>query len=249
MKFFTVAALSAFAGLAVATPFGPPQRPPPPPPPPGFPGRPTTKPSTPTLPTPTGSPASSSAAGHPSGSDPHTTAAVTTTTSYVPTTTTTTISTSTGPYHGTVTCLNDASADYLVTGFQSLLTAFDNSTAEALIANDFTDWSDSINWLAGGVLGTVTIASKADFENGQVQLGNLYQYNILKIDAVACKTIAYRWSAVIFPGAKPVQGINIIYASNLNDTQEGWQIETNYSEFNSGLWLEVLGGSFPPAGS
>ena len=46
-------------------------------------------------------------------------------------------------------CLCKDSAQYLVNGFASLLTAFSNETANTILADDFTDTSDSINWLAG----------------------------------------------------------------------------------------------------
>ena len=46
-------------------------------------------------------------------------------------------------------CLCKDSAQYVVNGFGSLLSAYSNETAEALLADDFTDTSDSINWLAG----------------------------------------------------------------------------------------------------
>ena len=47
-------------------------------------------------------------------------------------------------------CLCKDSAQYLVNGFSSLLTAFSNATADQILADDFTDTSDSINWLIGG---------------------------------------------------------------------------------------------------
>jgi hypothetical protein len=46
-------------------------------------------------------------------------------------------------------CLCKDSAEYLVNGFGTLLSAYSNATADALLAEDFTDTSDSINWLAG----------------------------------------------------------------------------------------------------
>lgn len=53
----------------------------------------------------------------------------------------------------TVSCLTNATASNLVNGFASLLTAYTNATANALLASDFTDTSDSINFLAGNALG------------------------------------------------------------------------------------------------
>jgi hypothetical protein len=145
-----------------------------------------------------------------------------------------------------VTCLTDDTASYLVNGFASLLTSYSNATAEAILASDFSDTSDSINWLAGYPLGGATFPSKQAFELGQGSQPAI-GFQLYSIDAVACKVIAFRWAAILGSGS-PVKGVNIIYASNLNGTAEGWQIETNYSEFNSGLWLEEIGGSCSPPG-
>ena len=46
-------------------------------------------------------------------------------------------------------CLTDSDANGLVSGFASLLTNYTLATAEALLAPDFTDTSDSINYMAG----------------------------------------------------------------------------------------------------
>ena len=40
-------------------------------------------------------------------------------------------------------CLTNTTANYLVNGFASLLTAYNNDTANALLSSDFTDTSDS----------------------------------------------------------------------------------------------------------
>lgn len=222
MKFFTVAALSAFAGVAVANPFGPPK---------------WTQPLHPT-PTPktTTKAAAPTTSGHAvTSSAPH----------YTSTSTTSTYSTSTTSTaaHGTVSCLTDASASYLVNGFGKLLTAYTTADAEALLASDFTDTSDSINFLAGYPAGSVTFPSKAAFEAGQGSQPAI-GFQVYSIDAVTCKVIAFRWAALL--GGSPIKGINIIYASNLNGTDAGWQIETNYSEFNSGLWTQEIGGTCVP---
>ena len=222
MKFFsTVAAVSALAGVALAVPRGPPSRP-----------------TFATL--PTAAPSSSVTTDSPS-TTPSTTAPSTSTTTVETTTSTTTTAAA-----STVTCLTDSTASYLVDGFGSLLTAYSNATAEAILASDFTDTSDSINWLAGYPLGSTTFPSKLAFELGQGSLPPI-GFQVLSIDAVTCTVIAFRWQA--FLGGSPVKGINIIYASNLNGTTEGWQIETNFSEFNSGLWLQEIGGTCTKPGS
>ena len=137
-------------------------------------------------------------------------------------------------------CLNPTTASNLVNGFASLLTNYNVNTANALLASDFTDTSDSINFLAGYPLGSTTFPSKAAFEAGQGSQPAI-GFNVLNIDAVTCTVIAFRWEAIL-GSQPPVKGINILYASNLNHTNAGWQIETVYSEFNSGTWSQEIGG-------
>lgn len=227
MQFFsTVVAVSALAGMTVATPWGPGS---------SHPTLPTVKYSTSvkvTLP---------STSGHLPVSVPSYTSAPTSTKSYSKSTSTST-TTSTAA-KGTVTCLTSDTASYLVNGFASLLTNYNNATAEALLASDFTDTSDSINWLAGYPIGSTTFPSKQAFEQGQGSQPPI-GFQLYSIDAVTCKVVAFRWAALL--GGDPVKGINILYASNLNNTAQGWQIETNFSEFNSGLWLEEIGGVCTP---
>ena len=223
MKFFTVAALSALAGVTVATPWGPPIW--------TQPLRPTPTPKT------TTKAAAPTSSGHANTSSaPHYTSTSTSTYAY------TSGTTSSAP-HGTVSCLTADTASYLVNGFGKLLTAYTTADAEALLASDFTDTSDSINFLAGYPAGSVTFPSKAAFEAGQGSQPAI-GFQVYNIDAVTCNVIAFRWAALL--GGSPVKGINIIYASNLNGTDAGWQIETNYSEFNSGLWTQEIGGTCVP---
>ncbi|OAP61881.1 hypothetical protein AYL99_04084 [Fonsecaea erecta] len=261
MKFFsTVIAFSALAGVALASPqrggpgggYG---RPPPPPPPPAH-----TAPSKPSEPA---SSPSSSSAGHDDGHGASTTAggppvATTTTAAAVlgehgPSTTTTVghgastttaATTTTSVVKGTVTCLSSAAATSVVNGFASLLTAYTNATAEALLADDFTDTSDSINFLAGNPLGSVTFPSKLAFELGQGTQPAI-GFELLNIDAITCTVIAFRWEAILGT-ASPVKGINILYTENPTQTENGWQIQSVFSEFNSGLWTTEIGGTCVP---
>lgn len=145
-----------------------------------------------------------------------------------------------GPPGAPVNCLTSSTASTLVSGFSSLLTAFDVNVANALLASDFTDTSDSINFLAGIPFGSTTFPSKAAFIAGQGTQPAI-GFSVLNIDAVTCDTIAFRWAATLGPQT-PIKGINILKASNLNATTAGWQIKTVFSEFNSGLWSQEIGG-------
>jgi hypothetical protein len=143
-------------------------------------------------------------------------------------------------------CLSPSVASGLVEGFGSLISAFTNATADSLLAPDFTDTSDSINFLAGEPEGAVTFPSKLAFELGQGAQQPI-PFTVINIDAVTCNTVAFRWFVTI--GPKILKGINVFVASFSGDTSlgvDGWQIETNFSEFNSGLWLEAIGGTCTP---
>jgi hypothetical protein len=156
-------------------------------------------------------------------------------------------STTTSASGAGVTCLTSATAEYLVNGFASLLTAYSNATANTLLADNFTDTSDSINFLEGAPLGSTTFPSKQAFEVGQGSQPPI-GFDVLSIDAVTCTTIAFRWEAILGSGS-PVKGIDIFYATNPTGTSTGWQISTVFSEFNSATWDQEIGGSCSPPGA
>jgi len=205
-----IGALVLFSALAAANPFGPPA---------GFkaPVKTTTKSTTTTTKT-----ASS-------------VAAAVTTSSTTTTTTTTTVAAA-----AAVTCLTSNSASFLVNGYASLLTAYNNATANAILATTFTDTSDSINYLAGKALGATTFASLTAFELGQGAQPAI-GFSIIAIDAVGCTNVGFRWTASL--GQYPVKGINIFSVTNLNGTDAGWQINSMYAEFNVGAWELNIGQS------
>lgn len=147
---------------------------------------------------------------------------------------------------GPKNCLTPEIASGLVNGFGSLISAYTTANANNLLAPNFTDTSDSIDFLGGYPEGTVTFPSKAAFEAGQGTQRPI-PFTVINIDAVTCNTVAYRWYVTI--GAYKLKGINIFTAENSGDSSvgvSGWQIETNYSEFNSGLWTEAIGGVCTP---
>jgi len=138
-------------------------------------------------------------------------------------------------------CLTPESAQYLVAGYSGLLTAFTTDNVNTFLSDSFTDASDSINFLTGTPLGTATFPTKEAFIHGQGAQPPI-GFTVLNIDAVTCDTIAFRWEATLGSGT-PVKGINVIVAINSDGTPDGWQIETNYSEFNSATWANEIGGS------
>ncbi|RVX70548.1 hypothetical protein B0A52_05199 [Exophiala mesophila] len=137
-------------------------------------------------------------------------------------------------------CLTPDSVNYLVTGFEGLIAAYTDADADRLLAEDFTDFADSINSLAGYPVGGVTFPSKAAFKAGQGAQPPV-PIETLAIDAYTCDTIALRWLATMQP--EPVKGITILKASNTEGKKDTWQIKTIFTEFNSIAWLKDIGGS------
>ncbi|KIX01952.1 uncharacterized protein Z518_07891 [Rhinocladiella mackenziei CBS 650.93] len=137
-------------------------------------------------------------------------------------------------------CLTTESAQYLVNGFGGLISAYTDADAEKLLADDLTDYSDSINSLIGAPVGSVTFPSKAAFMAGQGAQPPV-PFQVLAIEAVNCDTVAFRWLGGLQP--EPVKGITILTASNAQGQKDTWQIKTIYSEFNSISWLKDIGGS------
>ncbi|KAJ9661045.1 hypothetical protein H2198_002204 [Neophaeococcomyces mojaviensis] len=147
-----------------------------------------------------------------------------------------------------VTCLTTDTANTLIKGFASLLTNYNNATAGALLASDFTDTSDSINQLAGYPIGSTTFPSKQAFQLGQGSQPKI-DFTVLSVDEVTCTNVAFRWSAGVGKKLFPIKGINSFVASNLNGTDQGWQLKTMYSEFNSLGWFLNVGGQIIPPSS
>jgi len=148
-------------------------------------------------------------------------------------------------------CLDESVAAEIVSQFGSLLSNYSNSTANNLLASDFVDTSDSINYLAGIPLGGATFPSKQAFELGQGSQPPV-GFQVLSIDAVTCNgVIAFRWVAQVGQQTYPAQGIDILYASLKGYNHEkvgphGWQLDKVYSEFNSAAWVVDIGGTCPP---
>jgi hypothetical protein len=160
-----------------------------------------------------------------------------------PTTTTSATSTPTPA----VLCLSNATAAYLANGYGQLLTAYTNATANSLLASDFSDTSDSINWLAGIPLGGATFPTKAAFIAGQGTQPPI-GFTISEI-MFSCNEVAFRWVATVGLKKWPVKGINMFTATNLNKTAAGWQIQSMYSEFNVGAWEIDIGRTCTPEGA
>ncbi|OAP58114.1 hypothetical protein AYL99_07204 [Fonsecaea erecta] len=137
-------------------------------------------------------------------------------------------------------CLTQPSVDTLVTGFGQLISNYTDALAETILADNLTDFSDSINSLIGQPVGGATFPSKAAFEAGQGSQPPV-PFQLIAIEAYNCDTISLRWIAGLQP--QPVKGITVLKASNSQGQKDTWQISTIYTEFNSIAWLEDIGGN------
>jgi hypothetical protein len=62
---------------------------------------------------------------------------------------------------------------------------------------------------------------------------------------VTCGNIAFRWLAYPGTGTYEVKGINIAYTAQTGTPtsgSNGWQIQTNFAEFNVAAWDLDIGG-------
>jgi hypothetical protein len=151
-------------------------------------------------------------------------------------------------------CLTLADADYLVNSFALLINSTFNGTLAAnIFAVNFTDYSDSLDFLADIPLGNAAFTSLAAFEAGQSGQAPI-TFQILSIDAVTCSNIAFRWLAYPGSGKDEVKGINIAYTGqtgNARNGANGWQIQVNFVEFNVAAWDRDIDGNCtaPPSPS
>ncbi|KAJ9654451.1 hypothetical protein H2198_006531 [Neophaeococcomyces mojaviensis] len=125
-----------------------------------------------------------------------------------------------------------------------MLSAYNNSTANALLADNFVDASDSIDYLAVITLGSPTFPFEAAFEQGQGTQAPV-PISLHNVDAVTCNgVIAFRWITYPATGKLEVKGSNILYTVSGRDKNSvehgGSQISQVFSEFNSAAWIVDL---------
>jgi hypothetical protein len=153
-----------------------------------------------------------------------------------------------GPKPGDKCVVDDKKAAEVVANFATLLeyTSYNGTqgapgrgykydVSAATLAEDFIDISDSINFMAGFPLGSVTFPSKKAFDYGQ---GVLQPEVITETLGVFhdCSSITWRWKLTPkIPGAWPVVGINYF------EINEEGLVQKNYAEFNNGAWLQSFG--------
>jgi len=140
-------------------------------------------------------------------------------------------------------CLCDSDADVIGNDFAQLISNYSSTFATEVLANDYSDYSDSVNTLIDSgttsplALGTATFATKAAFLAGQGSQPDV-PFTILNTWHT-CDTVIIRW--VANPGAQQVQGFDALVVEPSSNGFQPYQIKTTYGEFNSGAWLADLG--------
>ncbi|KAI3395274.1 hypothetical protein diail_1628 [Diaporthe ilicicola] len=137
-------------------------------------------------------------------------------------------------------CLNDTSVNTLVQGYTYLLEKplgpdF-NSTAERILSDKFEVFSDSILTLSSRPFGQPAYPSKQAYIDSQAQTPPLPVVETLDVFNT-CNKISWRWKATgIGSNQLEINGI-IVFETN----PEAVQIDTVYSEFNTGAFFADLG--------
>jgi hypothetical protein len=149
-------------------------------------------------------------------------------------------------------CVSDAEADQIATSYATLITSYSDALADAVLATNFTDYSESVNTLINSCpqgdaakpldLLAPTFTSLEQFKIGQGQQPsiNFERLNLWH----SCDTVIIRWkttNTAPIPNPKPVVGlISMEVIKNQNATTYPWLIDTVYSEFDAGAWLQNL---------
>lgn len=129
----------------------------------------------------------------------------------------------------------------LVDRYAQLIGNYSDALADAFLADDFSDTSASINALAGLDLSAVTFPSKAAFMANQATQPPI-PLVVATVNAVTRDTIVLRWTQTFGQANLPVAGISILTFVCSQEDQE-WKLGTLYTEFNSIVYFEDLGGS------
>jgi len=141
-------------------------------------------------------------------------------------------------------CLCDSDADVIANDFAQLISNFNTTFATEVLADDYTDQSDSVNTLIDSgttsplALGSLTFATKAAFITGQGGQPDI-PFTILQTWHT-CDTVIIRWVATPV-GSQQVQGFDALIVEPSSNGFQPYQIKTTYGEFNSGAWLADLG--------
>ncbi|KAK4553268.1 hypothetical protein LTR86_009568 [Recurvomyces mirabilis] len=137
-------------------------------------------------------------------------------------------------------CIPTPSASTLATNFGKLISAYSDKLANATLAPNFRDFSESVNTLIdnGGStpknLLSATFTSRSDFEAASA--GQPAEPFEIKELWIACDVLIIRWLSAQSP--LPVVGISV---AHVVFNRPNWQIDEVWAEFDSAAWLRNLG--------
>lgn len=149
-------------------------------------------------------------------------------------------------------CLSDNDAQTVATNWGILIEQYSDSLASAVLSENFTDYSESVNTLINSCpqgsaaislpLLAPTFSDRASFQTGQSQQPsiNFKQLNIWH----TCDTVMIRWmttNTANITDVRPVVGLVTMETSKApSGSQYPFLIDTVYSEFDAGAWLQNL---------
>jgi len=149
-------------------------------------------------------------------------------------------------------CLSKGEAQQVADNYAQLIRSYTTDLANAALSVDFTDYSESVNTLInecpqGSAAVTLPLlspsfSSRAQFEVGQGQQApiNFQQLGIWH----GCDSVTIRWettNTANITNVRPVVGLITMETCKAPaGSQYPYLIDTVYSEFDAGAWLENL---------
>jgi len=133
-------------------------------------------------------------------------------------------------------CVSYHTADKLVHDYIKLrtpgLSLYEKQAlANHILADNYADRSQSVDWLTNAEFGTSN--TKAEFIGGLQFVPPVPSIDTMDVFHL-CTKVLWRWRFNLLP--LPVRGMNVF---EVNPATK--QIETNYVEFNSAVWMYDLG--------
>jgi hypothetical protein len=141
------------------------------------------------------------------------------------------------------TCLLDSQANNIANAFGSLVSNYNNDTANALFIQAFIDYSESINSVKNGAcsgpidLTGLSFSSRLDFETQSAAQPQV-PFAVQQVWHT-CDVITVRWKSAQSP--QPVVGISVFETVWAPTKKYGFQIKEIFAEFDSAAWMANLG--------
>ena len=136
--------------------------------------------------------------------------------------------------HGKGHCITRVEAHHLAKGYAALVGAFKESDAHYWLADDFLDYSDSINVFKGNTLGTPTF-NKAGFIEAQSNTANSpTPMTVIGEPVVDCDRVAILWSSTFGKGWV-ARGLTIVEVRE-NDKYKGGEGDVKGDRKGEGRW-------------